>query len=57
MANEKGRKSPTDSEPSSGQVLIYKDAGLNLQVRLDGADRLATPASRLQSCFKPRPRT
>ena len=37
MANEKGRKSPTDSEPSSGQVLIYKDAGLNLQVRLDGA--------------------
>jgi len=36
MANEKGRKSPTDSEPSSGQVLIYKDAGLNLRVRLDG---------------------
>ncbi len=36
MANEKGRKSPTDSEPSSGQILIYKDAGLNLQVRLDG---------------------
>jgi hypothetical protein len=37
MASEKGRKPPTDSEPSAGQVLIFKDAGLNLQVRLDGA--------------------
>ncbi len=36
MASEKGRKPSTDSEPSAGQILIYKDAGLNLQVRLDG---------------------
>jgi hypothetical protein len=36
MASEKGRKPSTDSEPSAGQILIYKDAALNLQVRLDG---------------------
>ena len=36
MASSKSRKStsPTDSAP--GQILIYQDAGLNLQVRLDG---------------------
>ena len=36
MASNKSRKStsPTDSAP--GQILIYQDAGLNLQVRLDG---------------------
>jgi hypothetical protein len=37
MASKKGQKPLTDSEPSAGQILIYKDAGLNLQVRLDGA--------------------
>jgi len=36
MASEKGHKPAADSEPSAGQVLIYKDAGLNLRVRLDG---------------------
>ena len=36
MANKKSRKSPTRLDPSAGQVLIYQDAGLNLQVRLDG---------------------
>jgi hypothetical protein len=36
MASNRSRKStsPTDSAP--GQILIYQDAGLNLQVRLDG---------------------
>lgn len=36
MASSRNRKStsPTDSAP--GQILIYQDAGLNLQVRLDG---------------------
>src|SRR5271166_4960956 len=36
MVSSKSRKStsPTDSAP--GQILIYQDAGLNLQVRLDG---------------------
>jgi hypothetical protein len=36
MASNRGRKSspPLDSAP--GQILIYQDAGLNLQVRLDG---------------------
>jgi hypothetical protein len=33
MASDKKRHSP---EPSPGQILIYKDAGLSLQVRLDG---------------------
>jgi hypothetical protein len=39
MASSKSRKStsPTDSADSApGQILIYQDAGLNLQVRLDG---------------------
>ncbi len=36
MAGEKRRKQPTDSAPSTGQVLIYQDTGLNLRVRLDG---------------------
>lgn len=36
MASEKSRKAPAQSDPAPGQVLIYKDAGLNLQVRLDG---------------------
>ncbi|MGA7524518.1 MAG: virulence RhuM family protein [Acidobacteriaceae bacterium] len=36
MAGEKSRKAPPEPEPSSGQILIYEDAGLNLQVRLDG---------------------
>jgi len=30
------RKRPEPAEPSPGQILIYKDAGLSLQVRLDG---------------------
>jgi len=33
MATDKQRELP---EPSPGQILIYKDAGLSLQVRLDG---------------------
>jgi hypothetical protein len=36
MASDKQRDSPELSEPSPGQILIYKDAGLSLQVRLDG---------------------
>ncbi len=36
MASEKGRKTPAQSDPTPGQVLIYRDSGLNLQVRLDG---------------------
>lgn len=36
MANRKGRNTPPGLEPNSGQMLIYHDAGLNLQVRLDG---------------------
>jgi len=35
MASDK-QHSPELSEPSPGQILIYKDAGLSLQVRLDG---------------------
>ena len=37
MASDKGRKSPASDEPASGQMLIYRDGALNLQVRLDGA--------------------
>ena len=29
-------KPEVPSEPSPGQILVYKDAGLNIQVRLDG---------------------
>ena len=36
MASKKSRKLPAPSEPVSGQVLIYRDGALNLQVRLDG---------------------
>ena len=36
MASEKSRKPPVSSEPVSGQMLIYRDGALNLQVRLDG---------------------
>jgi len=36
MASDKGRTSPWLPEPSPGQILIYKDGGLKLQVRLDG---------------------
>lgn len=36
MANEKTRKPAPESEASAGQLLIYRDGGLNLQVRLDG---------------------
>jgi hypothetical protein len=36
MANDKVPNSPMSPESASGQILIYKDAGLNLQVRLDG---------------------
>lgn len=36
MASEKRRGLPTSPEGSSGKILLYKDAGLNLQVRLDG---------------------
>jgi hypothetical protein len=36
MASKKGRKSTDDPNPSAGQMLMYKDAGLNLRVRLDG---------------------
>ena len=36
MASKKHTSSPAPSEPLAGQMLIYQDAGLNLQVRLDG---------------------
>lgn len=36
MASKKGHETSAQSDPTPGQVLIYKDAGLNLQVRLDG---------------------
>jgi len=36
MASDRTRKSPGGGEPVSGQVLIYQDGTLNLQVRLDG---------------------
>jgi hypothetical protein len=36
MVSKKSSKSPAFPDPSSGQVLIYQDTGLNLQVRLDG---------------------
>jgi hypothetical protein len=40
MASKKRRSLPASPEPSSvrsaGKILLYKDAGLNLQVRLDG---------------------
>ena len=36
MASKKSSKSPASLDPSVGQMLIYQDAGLNLQVRLDG---------------------
>lgn len=36
MASEKSRKLPAAPEPASGQVLIYRDGALNLQVRLEG---------------------
>lgn len=36
MAGDKQRNSPGLPEASPGQILIYKDAGLSLQVRMDG---------------------
>jgi len=36
MASKKAPNPPAPSESSPGQILIYTDAGLNLQVRLDG---------------------
>jgi len=36
MASKKTLNPPVPSESSPGQILIYTDAGLNLQVRLDG---------------------
>lgn len=36
MASEKGRKTPDNPVSASGQMLIYRDGALNLQVRLDG---------------------
>ena len=36
MASKKSSKSSASLDPSAGQMLIYQDAGLNLQVRLDG---------------------
>jgi hypothetical protein len=36
MASEKTPNLPAPSESSPGQILIYTDSGLNLQVRLDG---------------------
>ena len=36
MASKKTPRPPAPSESSPGQILIYTDAGLNLQVRLDG---------------------
>jgi hypothetical protein len=36
MASKKSPNPPSPSESSPGQILIYTDAGLNLQVRLDG---------------------
>ena len=36
MASKKTPNPPAPSDSSPGQILIYTDAGLNLQVRLDG---------------------
>ena len=36
MANKDPRNLPERYEPSEGQLLIYRDGALNLQVRLDG---------------------
>ena len=36
MASNKSRKSTSPADSAPGQILIYQDAGLNLQVRLDG---------------------
>ena len=36
MASSKSRKSTSPADSAPGQILIYQDAGLNLQVRLDG---------------------
>ena len=36
MEDEEKSEVPGYFEPSPGQILVYKDAGLNIQVRLDG---------------------
>jgi hypothetical protein len=36
MASSRNRKSTSPADSAPGQILIYQDAGLNLQVRLDG---------------------
>jgi hypothetical protein len=36
MASKKSRNLPAAPEPALGQMLIYRDGGLQLQVRLDG---------------------
>jgi hypothetical protein len=45
MANENPRNLPGIPEPPGGQVLIYKDGALNLQVRLDGQTVWLTQAA------------
>ena len=36
MASKESSNSSASLDPSGGQLLIYSDGGLNLQVRLDG---------------------
>jgi hypothetical protein len=36
MDGAEGLDAPVPPEPASGQILIYRDGSLNLQVRLDG---------------------
>jgi hypothetical protein len=45
MANENPRNLPEIPEPPGGQVLIYQDGALNLQVRLDGRTVWLTQAA------------
>jgi hypothetical protein len=44
MASDKTSNSPVPPESVSGKMLIYKDSGLNLQVRLDGENVWLTQA-------------
>jgi hypothetical protein len=36
VERREGRDTPTPVEPAGGQILIYRDGSLDLQVRLDG---------------------
>jgi len=45
MANENPRNLPAIPEPPGGQVRIYQDGALNLQVRLDGRTVWLTQAA------------